>query len=116
MTLINNPTKETALPHYSAAKKETLNTLMKDQVFEHAIRILENHGAEFLTLERLSKGIGVSRGTLYNYFVDRKAIIEFVEERSSHPAPSFDSSDCQCSTRLICGNNHQELRELLRRL
>jgi AcrR family transcriptional regulator len=86
MTLINNLTKETALPRYSAAKKETLNTLMKDQVFEHAIRILETHGAEFLTLERLSNGIGVSRGTLYNYFADRNAIIEFVEERMFSPA------------------------------
>ena len=78
--------RSAALPRYSAAKKETLNALMKDQVYEHAIRILESDGAEFLTLERLSKGIGVSRGTLYNYFVDRKAIIEFVEERMFSPA------------------------------
>lgn len=74
------------MPRYSAAKKETLNALMKDQVYEHAISILKDHGAECLTLERLAEGIGVSRGTLYNYFADRKAIIEFVEERMFSPA------------------------------
>lgn len=73
------------MPRYSAAQKDALNSLMRDQVYEHAVNILENLGAESLTLERLSDCVGVSRGTLYNYFADRQAIIEFVEERAFSP-------------------------------
>ena len=58
---------------------------MKDDVHRHALAILEAEGHQGLTLERLAKEIGVARGTLYNYFKDRDAIVEFVEERTFTP-------------------------------
>ncbi len=73
------------MPRYSAIQKDALNSLMKDQVHQHAVEILETQGAEGLTLERLADRIGISRGTLYNYFADRNAILEFVEARVFTP-------------------------------
>lgn len=36
-------------------------------------------------MDRLAKGVGVSRATVYNYFADRDAVVEFVEERTFAP-------------------------------
>ena len=73
------------MPRYSAIQKDALNELMRDHVHQHAVEILESQGSEGLTLERLAERIGVSRGTLYNYFSDRDAIVEFVEDRVFSP-------------------------------
>ena len=73
------------MPRYSAIQKDALNVLMRDHVHQHAVEILESQGAEGLTLERLAERIGISRGTLYNYFADRDAIVEFVEDRVFSP-------------------------------
>ena len=73
------------MPRYSAIQKDVLNELMRDQVHQHAVKILESQGADGLTLERLAERIGISRGTLYNYFADRDAIVEFVEGRVFSP-------------------------------
>ena len=73
------------MPRYSAIQKDVLNELMRDQVHQHAVKILESQGADGLTLERLAQRIGISRGTLYNYFADRDAIVEFVEGRVFSP-------------------------------
>ncbi len=73
------------MPRYSAIQKDVLNELMRDQVHQHAVEILESQGADGLTLERLAERIGISRGTLYNYFADRSAIVEFVEHRVFSP-------------------------------
>ena len=77
--------EQSAVPRYSAIQKDALNVLMRDHVHQHAVEILESQGAEGLTLERLAERIGISRGTLYNYFADRDAIVEFVEDRVFSP-------------------------------
>lgn len=76
------------MPRYSAIQKDALNELMRDQVHQHAVKLLESQGADGLTLERLAERIGISRGTLYNYFTDRDAIVEFVEDRVFSPIVS----------------------------
>ena len=38
-----------------------------------------------LTMERLAQDVGVSRGTLYNYFADREAVVDFVIDRTFEP-------------------------------
>lgn len=73
------------MPRYSEKQKVALEALMKNDVHRHAVAILESEGHQGLTLERLAKDIGVARGTLYNYFKDRDAIVEFVEERVFTP-------------------------------
>lgn len=58
---------------------------MRDDVYRHALRIIETDGLSGLTVDGIAKAIGVSRGTLYNYFADRDAIVDFVEDRTFTP-------------------------------
>jgi AcrR family transcriptional regulator len=76
------------MPRYSEKQKAALDALMKNDVYRRAMEILESEGIDELTMERLATGIGVSRATLYNYFADKNAVIEFVEERTFGPVIS----------------------------
>ena len=58
---------------------------MRDDVYHHALKIIEHDGLQGLTVDGIAKAIGVSRGTLYNYFDDRDDIVDFVEDRTFMP-------------------------------
>jgi AcrR family transcriptional regulator len=73
------------VPRYSEKQKAALDALMRDDVYRHALRIIETDGLSGLTVDGIAKAIGVSRGTLYNYFADRDAIVDFVEDRTFTP-------------------------------
>jgi AcrR family transcriptional regulator len=79
------------VPRYSEKQKAALDALMRDDVYRHALKIIETHGIPGLTVDGIAKAIGVSRGTLYNYFADRDDIVDFVEDRTF--APLLDSID-----------------------
>lgn len=70
---------------YSEQQKAALDALMKDNVYEKAITIMTGEDLQALTMDRLANEVGVSRGTLYNYFADREAVIDFVVERTFEP-------------------------------
>jgi len=73
------------LPRYSRKQKAAVDALMRDDVYRHALEIIEAEGLPGLTLDRLARAIGVSRATLHDYFDDRDAIVEHVEERTFLP-------------------------------
>ena len=73
------------MPRYSEKQKAALDTLMRDDVYRHAMEIIAAEGLQGLTMDRLAKGVGVSRATLYNYFADRDAVVDFVEDRTFAP-------------------------------
>ena len=50
-------------------------------MFEAAVRILEDHGLEALTTNRVAALAGVSIGTLYQYFPNREALLEALARR-----------------------------------
>ncbi|MEZ5728400.1 MAG: helix-turn-helix domain-containing protein [Burkholderiaceae bacterium] len=50
-------------------------------MFEAAVRILEEHGLEALTTNRVAALAGVSIGTLYQYFPNREALLEALARR-----------------------------------
>ena len=58
---------------------------MKDDVYRGAVDIIMNHGARALTMERLARSVGVSRGTLYNYFSNRDELLTYIDERAVEP-------------------------------
>ena len=70
---------------FADKRKAAVETAMKDAVYEAAVRILTEEGFGALTLDRIAKAIGVSRPTLYNYFNDRAAVVNFVEDRAFAP-------------------------------
>jgi len=73
------------MPRYTEKQKAALDALMRDDVHRHAVEIIESEGLPALTLDQLAKAVGVSRATLYNYFADRDAIVDFVEDRTFSP-------------------------------
>lgn len=73
------------MARYTEKQKVALDILMKDDVYTHAMTIITSEGLGLLTMERLATDVGVSRGTLYNYFDDRDAVLDYVEERTFGP-------------------------------
>lgn len=73
------------MARYSEKKKQALDVLMRDEVYAQAVAIVTAEGLAGLTMDRIATGVGVSRGTLYNYFADRDALIDYLEERLLAP-------------------------------
>lgn len=73
------------MPRYSDKQRAAMEALMRDEVYRTAVEILTREGLQALTIDRLAKAIGVARGTLYNYFADRDAVLTYVEERAARP-------------------------------
>ncbi len=73
------------MARYTEKQKAALDVLMKDDVYKHAMKTIADEGLGSLTMERLASDVGVSRGTIYNYFDDRDAVLDYVEERTFGP-------------------------------
>lgn len=92
------------MARYTEKQKAALDTLMKDEVYEHAMRIIVDEDLNALTMDRLATEVGVSRGTLYNYFSDKDAVVEYLDERTFDPiaqaAEEISRRDLPASVRL----------------
>ena len=42
--------------------------MMKEAIFEAALRVLEEHGVGGMTMDRVAAAAGLAKGSLYNYF------------------------------------------------
>ncbi|GEM_PF-1515547 len=62
-------------------KKEVMETIMKDAVFEATCQVIRERGWPALTMERVAEKAGVSKGTVYNYFKDKKELVWLVMTR-----------------------------------
>jgi AcrR family transcriptional regulator len=70
------------MPKLSEEKKAVLESMTREALFGAAVAILEEDGWQGLTIERLAAAAGVAKGTVYNYFRDKREIVYFVAERS----------------------------------
>jgi AcrR family transcriptional regulator len=52
-----------------------------ESILDGAIRVLEQEGSTSLTTTRIAQVAGVSVGTLYQYFPNRKSILDALQER-----------------------------------
>jgi len=64
--------------------RETVNAIL-----EAAVRIFEREGTEAATTTRVAEVAGVSVGTLYQYFENREAIIDALQDREFERATEF---------------------------
>ncbi|MBN1334128.1 MAG: TetR/AcrR family transcriptional regulator [Synergistales bacterium] len=65
----------------SEKKKEIVEEMMKE-AFQHATcTVLEECGWPGLTMERVAEKAGVSKGTVYNYFKDKRELVWCVMEK-----------------------------------
>jgi len=70
---------------YPEKRRAALEAAMRTEVYEVAARVISEEGLDALTMDRLAREIGVSRGTLYNYFDDADDVLNFVEARAFTP-------------------------------
>ncbi len=73
------------MPRYSKKRRAALEETMRDEVHRVAAEILRSEGLAALTMDRIAREVGVSRGTLYNYFADADAVLIFVHSRTIEP-------------------------------
>ena len=70
------------MPRLSDEKKAVLESMTREALYEAAVGILREEGLQGLTMDRLAASAGVAKGTVYNYFRDKKEIVFFLAERS----------------------------------
>lgn len=73
------------MARYSEKRRAALEATMQDEVHRVAAEILRAEGLAALSMDRIAREIGVSRGTLYNYFADADSVLNFVEARTVEP-------------------------------
>ena len=73
------------MPRLSKARKEQLNTMMKESIFEAATSVLCKHGVDGTTMNRVAAAAELSKSSLYDYFPSKEELLAFVSERIVAP-------------------------------
>lgn len=73
------------MPRLSEEKKAVLEAMTRDALYKAARELLEEEGWRGMTMERLASRAGMAKGTVYNYFPNKREIIFFVIERNTLP-------------------------------
>ena len=69
----------------SKARKACLTAMMKDAIFEAANAVLEQHGANGFTMDRVAAKAGLATGSLYNYFQGKDDLLQRTYTRGVEP-------------------------------
>jgi AcrR family transcriptional regulator len=76
---------EIHMPKLTALRKQAINGMMKEALFEATIAVLGNHGMDELTMDRVASEAGVAKGSLYRYFQSKRDLLEFVHAKLTDP-------------------------------
>ena len=71
------------MPRLAREKKEAMEEITKDAIFQAAYEILMEGSWHDLTMERLAKRTGIAKGTVYNYFRNKSDVIGFIVLKTS---------------------------------
>jgi AcrR family transcriptional regulator len=69
----------------SQRRKELLDSMMRDAVYDGAVAVLTQHGLNGTTMDRVAEAAGMAKGSLYNRFRSKQELLEFVHERAVAP-------------------------------
>lgn len=69
----------------SEQRKEVLDSMMREAVYEGAVAVLTQHGLNGATMDRVAAAAGMAKGSLYNLFRSKQELLEFVHERAVAP-------------------------------
>jgi len=73
------------MPRLTKARKELLTAMMKEVIFEAAATVLNKHGPNGVTMDRVATAAKVGRSSLYDYFRDRDELFQFMVHRITEP-------------------------------
>lgn len=66
-------------------RKELLDSMMKEAVYEGAVQVLTQYGLSGTTMDRVATAAGMAKGSLYNCFRNKQQLLEFVHDRAVTP-------------------------------
>jgi len=101
----------------SARKKAVLERMTRDSLISAVEKLLQEEGWKGTTMDRIAKEAGVSKGTVYNYFKDKRDILFSVMERNTEEIREFvrsvdlSKSDPVDLLRKIVGKTFMDLYE-----
>ena len=72
-------------------RKELLDSMMREAVYEGAVAVLTKYGLNGTTMDRVAAAAGMAKGSLYNHFRGKQELLEFVHDRAV--APMHDALD-----------------------
>jgi AcrR family transcriptional regulator len=70
----------------AAQCRELASAAMREGIFQAALRVVRENGFEGLTMDRVAEIAGVAKGSLYNYFPTKQALLQFIFDRVVSPA------------------------------
>jgi len=73
------------MPRLSSARKKLLTEMMKEAIYEAAVAVLAEHGAEGVTMDRVAAAANLAKGSLYNYFRGKRDLLQFVHRKTVDP-------------------------------
>jgi AcrR family transcriptional regulator len=73
------------MPRLTAIRKQALDDVMKEALFEATVAVLDEHGVEGMTMDRVASAASVAKGSLYNYFHSKKDLLQFVYAKIIDP-------------------------------
>ena len=73
------------MPRYSETRKQLVDSMMKDAVYQAAVSVLLEHGLEGMTVDRVATAAHLAKATLYNYFPNKRALYELILVRTCGP-------------------------------
>ncbi len=74
------------MAHLTERRKELVASLMKDGIYQAAVEVLVRHGFDGLTMDRVAEVAGIAKGSLYNYFRNKRQLVEFIHDKTVEPA------------------------------
>jgi TetR/AcrR family transcriptional regulator len=76
---------EDQMPTLAERRKEVLDSMMKQAVYEGAVAVLSRHGLSGTTMDRVATAAGMAKGSLYNCFRSKQELLEFVYDQAITP-------------------------------
>jgi AcrR family transcriptional regulator len=73
------------MPGLSERRKDMLASMMKEAIYEASVAVLTEHGINGVTMDRVAEQAGVAKGSLYNYFPNKLALLQFVHDKTIDP-------------------------------
>ena len=69
----------------SERRRKLLTSMMQDAVYEAAVAVLTKHGISGMTMDRVAEKAEMAKGSLYKYFSNKRALLQFVHENALRP-------------------------------
>jgi AcrR family transcriptional regulator len=85
MRPVSRDEREVRVPKLTAIRKRALDEVVKEAIFEATVAVLSEHGVEGMTMDRVATAAGVAKGSLYNYFRNKRDVLEFVYAKMIDP-------------------------------